>query len=206
MKRGNIFIFVSFVLSLILLTVSSFAGGQSVVSRKEIRNLLQKEQKGRITVKDSGRNYLHDIPLDYLNYFLILYTENMKEKDYEYVEYSASRNGPDPLLFLRNEYETFAADDTQLPSLFDQFNIMTYLIYNGQNSDLKRLLKLGYNEDIYVNVYLPNETKTITVLTQAVLSNNKEALKIISDSMKGKKSALGGRNARRQGRHNRHTG
>ena len=96
-------------------------------------------------------------------------------------------------LFMESRAEQALLHDNSLPTLTDQFDIMTYLIYTDRNEDLEYFLNKGWAGSLQIEVNLPEgETKTISLLTQAVLSSNKEALEIIKDNIakKGPSSLL----------------
>lgn len=194
MKKNGLFI--TAIISLIFTAIPNllFANELANDIEKLNKSLLPAIQKGQIDTNDDKvnpqRNYLDDSPFDYLNASMTLYPNNNSIEDHETVAPLMMKER-ELISFLEYQVAIVAADETKLPSLYDQFNIMSYLMYTGQNDYLKKLLQRGYTWDLYINLYLPDEDKHVNLLSQAVLCNNKEALKIIDDTMREKAISLG---------------
>lgn len=185
MKRNNLHIIYLFVLIFgILLIPSVFAqhgNRDSIISQSEINSNLKKEMDTR-----QKKNYLSDNALDYFKaYARIVFDGN--KNTYMDMDHPSFHSEESIISFMEYRADNITLNNIGVPTLTDQFDIMTYLIYKNRNDDLKYFLNEGWVGSIEIEVNLPNgETKNINLFTQAILSNNKEALQIIRDSISKK--------------------
>lgn len=160
MKKKNVFILaLAFVMGAIV-SVPVFAEDNKVLSKKEITNLIKPEIKDN--GQDNGKNYLKDSALDYLS---------AEKVEYFIDGESVFKCSVNKELNITKIREILKSKQKPNPCL--QFDIMSYLIYNKYNDDLKKALDIGYNPRIIINI---NHEKQRNLFLQAVLSNNKIAL------------------------------
>ena len=172
----------------VLLIPSAFAPrpeGDSVINLSEIqKNLQDKVQNKEV------KTYLNDSALDYFKSNAVIVFDGNTNT---YIDMDHPMYGDNESILSFMEYRTdyVYKNNINIPILTDQFDIMTYLIYTGSNDSLKDFLNRGWAGSMYVDINLSDgATKTINLLTQAVLSGNKEALKIIKDSIAKKDSLI----------------
>ena len=186
MKRKNISIFALALAVGLFAFVPVLVLGNDVLTRDTIKDLIKQGTKDK---QDNEKNYLATSALDYFksNAFIVF---DGNRNVYTPMDHPLYKDNDSIQLFMEGRLEQALLQNINFSTLTDQFDIMTYLIYTGRNEDLEYFLNKGWTENIQVEVnLLEGETKTINLFTQIVLSNNKEALQIIRDSIAKKDPA-----------------
>ena len=162
MKIKTIFTF-AIACALGILAVSPAAAEEEILTGDKIKDLVIQGFKG---AAQREKNYLQDSALGYLSH--------------EVVYYQAFEH---PYIFdiLENCNKSETSDLDALPESAEipaclQFDIMSSLIAKGDNENLQKVLDLGYDPRLKIQI---DDYKNRNLYSQAVLSNNKTALSML---------------------------